>query len=135
MSTKSGYFVRLEDATLRNSNFRQVLYTGEHTQLVLMCLQGGEAIGMETHGENDQFFRVEAGEAKVIINSAEYTLQSGDAVIIPAGTQHNVINTSTTEVLKMYTLYSPAHHKDGIIRATKAEAEANSPEFDGVVTE
>ncbi|MDD4523989.1 MAG: cupin domain-containing protein [Methanosarcina sp.] len=120
---------------MENENFRKVLYTSKHSQLVLMNLSPGEEIGMEVHEENDQFFRFEAGQGKCIIDGNEYELGDGVAVVVPAGAQHNVINTSETEDLKLYTIYSPAHHKDGIVRATKEEAEANEAEFDGVTTE
>lgn len=130
-----GYFADIEQATLANSNFRQVLYTGKHSQLVLMCLKPGEEIGMEVHADNDQFFRFESGIGKCIIDGNEYVLKNGVAVVVPAGAQHNIINTSGTEYLKLYTIYSPAHHKDGIVRVTKEEAMANEAEFDGVTTE
>ncbi|MFA5877974.1 MAG: cupin domain-containing protein [Candidatus Staskawiczbacteria bacterium] len=129
-----GYISNIEQDTLGNSNFRKVLYTGKHSQLVLMSLAPKEEIGMEVHEENDQFFRFEKGQGKCIIDGNEYELSDGVAVVVPAGAQHNIINTSETEELKLYTIYSPAHHKDGIVRATKAEAE-NGPEFDGVTTE
>jgi mannose-6-phosphate isomerase-like protein (cupin superfamily) len=132
---KKGYKDNIEKLTLENNNFRKVLYTGSHSQLVLMALLPNEEIGMEIHGENDQFFRFEKGEGKVIIDGNVYEVGDGDAVIVPMGAEHNVINTSSTESLKLYTIYSPAHHKDGILRATKIEAEADSPEFDGVTTE
>lgn len=132
---KKGYKDNIEKLTTDNTDFRHVLYTGEHCQLVLMALQPGEEIGAEVHADNDQFFRFESGTGKVIINDTEYTVADGDAVIVPAGAHHNVINTSTTDVLKLYTIYSPAHHKDGVMRATKAMAEADGPEFDGVTTE
>ena len=130
-----GYNDNIEKLTVDNSNFRQVLYTGKHTQLVLMSLAPGEEIGQEVHAENDQFFRFEAGQGKVVIDDNQYDVADGSAVIVPAGASHNVINTSDSESLKLYTLYSPSHHKDGIVRATKAEAEANDEEFDGVTTE
>lgn len=130
-----GYKDNIEKLTLENDNFRKVLYTGHHSQLVLMSLKPGEEIGSEVHPENDQFFRFESGEGKVIIDGNEYSVSDGDAVIVPKGAEHNVINTSSTESLKLYTIYSPAHHQDGIVRATKAEAEADSPEFDGKTTE
>ena len=130
-----GFSINIEEATLENENFRKVLYTSKHSQLVLMTLQPGEDIGMEVHEENDQFFRFESGEGKCIIDGNEHLLSDGVAVVVPAGAQHNVINTSKTEKLKLYTIYSPAHHKDGIVRATKKEAEANEAEFDGVTTE
>lgn len=130
-----GYCDNIEQLTLENSNFRKVLYTGRHTQLVLMSLAPGEDIGLEIHAENDQFFRFESGQGRVVVDGNEYEVTDGSAVIVPAGAEHNVINTSDSENLKLYTLYSPAHHKDGIVRTTKAEAEANDAEFDGVTTE
>jgi mannose-6-phosphate isomerase-like protein (cupin superfamily) len=130
-----GFTANIEKETLSNSNFRKVLYSSAHSQLVLMSLRPSEEIGMEVHPDNDQFFRFESGEGKVIIDGHEYKVGDGVAVIVPSGAQHNVINTSKKEDLKMYTIYSPAHHKDGIIRATKKEAEENEAEFDGVTTE
>ncbi len=132
---KHGYHTNIESLTLENTDFRKVLYTGEQSQLVLMSLLPGEEIGLETHHENDQFFRFESGNGKVIINDNEYEVTDGSAVIIPKGASHNVINTSESESLKMYTIYSPAHHKDGTLHATKAIAEAHEQEFDGVTTE
>ena len=130
-----GYKNNIEKLTEENSDYRKVLYTGEHSQLVLMSLLPNEEIGIETHHDNDQFFRFESGEGKVIIDGTEYTVGDGDAVIVPAGAEHNVMNTSSTENLKLYTIYSPSHHKDGVVRSTKAEAETDAPEFDGVTTE
>lgn len=130
-----GFHSNIELNTLENSNFRKVLYTAEHCQLVLMSLLPGEEIGEETHTENDQFFRFESGEGKCVIDGNEYSVKDGDALIIPSGSKHNVINVSQTESLRMYTIYSPPHHKDGIVRATKHEAESNEAEFDGVTTE
>ena len=130
-----GFKSNIEKDTLKNKNFRKVLYTASHCQLVLMTLKPKEEIGLETHKENDQFFRFEAGRGRVEIDGNKYTVKDGDAVIIPAGAKHNVINTSATEDLKMYTIYSPPHHKDQIVRKTKAEAEANDEEFDGKTTE
>ena len=132
---KKGYNANIEKDTLENTNFRKVLYTGAHSQLVLMSLKPGEEIGSEVHPENDQFFRFEKGEGKCIIDGNEYALADGSVILVPSGAQHNIINTSSTEDLKLYTIYSPAHHKDGIIRATKEEAEKNEAEFDGVTTE
>ena len=132
---KKGYNANIEKDTLENKNFRKVLYTAKHCQLVLMSLKPNEEIGMEVHPDNDQFFRFEKGEGKCIIDGNVYTLSDGSVIIVPSGAQHNIINTSATEDLKLYTIYSPAHHKDGIIRATKAEAEADGPEFDGKTTE
>lgn len=130
-----GFRSDIEKATLGNSNFREVLYTGQNTQLVLMSLKPGEEIGLETHEENDQFFRFEAGEGEVVIDGNRHAVSDGVAVIVPAGAEHNVKNTSQSEELKMYTLYSPPHHKDQIVRATKEEAEANEEDFDGETTE
>jgi mannose-6-phosphate isomerase-like protein (cupin superfamily) len=130
-----GFNSNIEKQTLENTDFRKVLYTAKHCQLVLMSLNPKEEIGMEIHTDNDQFFRFEKGSGKVVIDSNEYLVSDGSAIIVPAGASHNVINTSETEPLKLYTIYSPAHHKDGVIRATRAEAEKNSPEFDGVTTE
>ncbi|MBE0428836.1 MAG: cupin domain-containing protein [Thermoleophilia bacterium] len=130
-----GFKDNIESITLANGNFRKVLYSGPHSQLVLMSLRPSEEIGMEVHEENDQFFRFEGGHGKVMIDGNEYDVKDGDAVVVPAGAEHNVINASDSEELKLYTIYSPAHHKDGIVRATKSEAEANEAEFDGVTTE
>jgi len=130
-----GYINNIEKDTLENNNFRKVLYTAKHSQLVLMSLKPKEEIGMEVHPDNDQFFRFEKGIGKVIIDGNEYEISDGFAVVVPAGAQHNVVNTSDNEELKLYTIYSPAHHQDGIIRNTKAEAETNGAEFDGKTTE
>ena len=130
-----GYTTNIEQATKENNNFRKVLYTAKHCQLVLMSLKPNEEIGMEVHPDNDQFFRFEAGQGKCIIDGNEYVVGDGVAVVVPAGAQHNVINTSDSEDLKLYTIYSPAHHKDSIVRATKEEATANEAEFDGKTTE
>lgn len=132
---KKGFKANIEDLSQENTNFRKVLYTGAHSQLVLMSLLPGEDIGMEVHNENDQFFRFEEGSGKVVISGTEYDVEDDDAVVVPAGAEHNVINTSETESLKFYTIYSPAHHKDQIVRATKEEAMANEEEFDGQTTE
>ena len=130
---KKGFKENIEDSTLANNNFRKVLYTGAHCQLVLMSLLPNEDIGMEVHPDNDQFFRFEGGAGKVIINETEYDVKDGDAVIVPSGASHNVIAGNAG--LKLYTIYSPAHHKDGIVRETKAIAIANEAEFEGVTTE
>ncbi|MCL4406092.1 MAG: cupin domain-containing protein [Patescibacteria group bacterium] len=132
---KKGFKNNIEKLTLENNNFRQVLYTAPHSQLVLMALQPKEDIGMETHPDNDQFFRFEAGKGQAIIDGNVYDIGNGDAVIVPAGSEHNIVNVSETEMLKLYTIYSPAHHKDGVVRPTKAEAVADAPEFDGKTTE
>lgn len=123
-----GYLDNIEEKTLANDYFRQVLFTGTHTQLVVMCLQPNEDIGMEVHATVDQFFRIEAGEGKAVLNGEEKTFKNGDAIIVPAGTQHNIINTSATEQLKLYTLYSPPNHPDGTIHQTKVEAMAAEAE-------
>jgi len=130
-----GFNANIEKDTLENNNFRKVLYTGKHSQLVLMSLAPKEEIGMETHADNDQFFRFEKGQGKCIIDDNEYDVSDGSAIVVPAGAEHNIINVSATEELKLYTIYSPAHHQDRVVRATKAEAEANGPEFDGKTTE
>jgi len=132
---KKGYKNNIEQLALENNNFRQVLYTAEHCQLVLMALKPGEEIGSEVHEDGDQFFRFEKGAGKAVINEIEYEVGDGDTVIVPAGATHNVINISTTEELKLYTIYAPPHHQDGVLRATREEAEANGPEFDGKTTE
>lgn len=130
-----GFCSNIEKDTLENENFRKVLYTGKHSQLVLMTLKPKEEIGMEIHKENDQFFRFEKGSGKVSIDGNEYEVSDGFAVVVPAGAEHNVINTSDSDELKLYTIYSPAHHKDGIVRSTREEAMANEAEFDGKTTE
>lgn len=130
-----GYTTNIEKETLENANFRTVLYTGQHCQVVLMSLKPSEEIGLETHPDNDQFFRFESGKGKVMIDDTVYEVGDGVAVVVPAGAKHNVINTSDTEDLKMYTIYSPAHHKDGVVHATKHDAEIDTEEFDGVTTE
>ena len=129
-----GFNANIEKKALENTNFRKVLYTGKHSQLVLMSLKPNEEIGMEIHADNDQFFRFEKGEGKCIIDGNFYELKDGSVIIVPAGAKHNIINTSSSEDLKLYTIYSPAHHKDGIVKITKKEAE-DGPEFDGVTTE
>jgi mannose-6-phosphate isomerase-like protein (cupin superfamily) len=130
-----GFNANIEKDALENNNFRKVLYTGKHSQLVLMSLRPKEEIGMEIHPENDQFFRIEKGQGECIIDGNEYELADGSAIVVPAGAKHNIINTSETMDLKLYTIYSPAHHKNGIVRATKEEAETNEAEFDGVNSE
>lgn len=130
-----GYNGNIEQLTVENDAFRRVLYTGKSCQLVLMSLLPNEEIGMETHQANDQFFRFESGTGKVLIDGNEYDVENGSAVIVPAGAKHNIINTSSSEALKMYTIYSPPHHKDGIERQTKKDAEMNDAEFDGITTE
>jgi mannose-6-phosphate isomerase-like protein (cupin superfamily) len=119
-----GYVGPIEKLTLKNNYFRQVLFTGKYAQLVVMSLKPGEEIGNEVHRKVDQFFRIEQGQASFVFNGKEKHLaKDGDAVIVPAGTYHNVINTSKTGKLKLYTVYSPPNHADGTIHKTKAEAE------------
>lgn len=130
---KKGYKGNIEKLTTENSNFRRVLYTAEHCQLVLMSLLANEEIGMEVHPDNDQFFRFENGSGKVIINETEYEVANGDAVIVPCGSNHNII--AGNDGLKLYTLYSPAHHKDGMVHVTKSDADSDDEEFEGITTE
>ncbi len=130
-----GFKTNIEKDTEENQNFRKVLYTGKASQLVLMSLAPNEEIGFEVHEENDQFFRFETGKGKVIIDAVEYEVGDGDAVVVPMGARHNVVNLSNTESLKLYTIYSPAHHKDGIVHVTKADAEKDHESFDGATTE
>jgi len=129
-----GYVTNIEKDTIENSNFRKVLYTAPNSQLVLMTLKPGEEIGAEVH-KLDQFFRFEEGVGKVVLDGVEHEVQDGSAVIVPAGANHNVINTGSGD-LKLYTIYSPPEHRDGVIHKTKAEAEADKEdEFDGKTTE
>jgi len=130
-----GYSVALESETLKNTDFRRVLYTGKHSQLVLMSLAPGEEIGMEVHPHLDQFFRFEKGEGKVIVDGNEYKVTDGSGAIVPAGAQHNVVNTSKIAPLKLYTVYSPPEHIDKTVRHTKKDAEAMPEEYDGKPTE
>ncbi len=133
MTTYKGYHGAIEELTIANNNFRHVIYTAPYSQLVLMSLKPGEEIGEEVHG-GDQFFRFEAGTGKVVLNGVEQEVKDGDAVVVPASTKHNVVNTGA-EPLKLYTIYSPAHHKDGTIHVTREEAMAAHEEFDGLTTE
>lgn len=119
----SGFSTNIEDKTLKNDKFREVLYTTKKSQLVIMTLQAGEEIGQEKHEEHDQFIRVEAGTGVAILDGEKHALEDGVAVIIPAGTEHNVINTSTTEPMRLYTIYTPPEHPDGTVHRTKAEAD------------
>ena len=130
-----GFVDNIEKLSLENENFRKVLYTAKNSQLVVMSLLPGEEIGMEVH-HLDQFIRVEAGQGKAILDGAEHDISDGFAVVVPAGTNHNIVNASQTEKMKLYTVYSPSNHKDGKIHVTKADAEADEGEhFDGVTTE
>jgi mannose-6-phosphate isomerase-like protein (cupin superfamily) len=120
----TGYAGSIEKQTMENTYFRQVLFTGKHAQLVVMCLRPGEEIGNEVHPTVDQFFRIEQGEAEFVFDEKEKRLvHDGDAIVVPAGTYHNVINASKTTPLKLYTIYSPPNHPDGTVHKTKAEAE------------
>lgn len=130
-----GFHSNIEQDTLNNNNFRKVLYTAPHSQLVLMSLLPNQNIGLETHPDNDQFFRIEQGHGTCVIDGNEYPISDGSAVVVPAGSKHDIINTSDSEELKLYTLYSPAHHHDGIVHTTKEEAETDDEEFDGDTTE
>ena len=121
----AGYIENIEQKTLANSNFREVVYTGQHAQLVLMSLEPNEDIGMEVHEIVDQFLRIEKGQGKVILNGEEHEIKAGDAIVVPAGAEHNVINTSSENQLKLYTVYSPPHHKDGTVHKTKQDASAD----------
>lgn len=124
----AGYVVNIEKRSLENGYFREVLFTGPHSQLVVMSIAPGEDIGMETHDDVDQFIRVEAGKGKAILNGEEHDLQDGSAVVIPAGTEHDIVNSSKSEPLKLYTVYTPPEHPDGTIHKTKAEAMAYEKE-------
>ncbi len=132
---KKGYIVHLEKHTEKNSDFRRVLYTGKHSQLVLMSLRPGEEIGEEVHETIDQFFRFESGHGAVVIDGVRHLIHGGDGAIVPAGARHNVINVSEREELKLYTIYSPPEHIDRTVRRTKKEAEAEPEEYDGRPTE
>lgn len=118
----TGYVGKIEKITEDNSFFRQVVYTGKYEQLVVMCLKPGEDIGLEVHDTVDQFFRIEEGRGKVIMNDEETDFEDGFGIIVPAGTKHNIVNTSQTEDLKLYTIYSPPNHPDGTIHKTREEA-------------
>lgn len=130
-----GYKNNIEKLTEENNYFRQVLYTGKHSQLVVMALKPLEEIGMEIHEDNDQFFRFESGVGKVLIDGNEYEVKDGDAVVVPSGAEHNVINTSETEPLKLYTIYSPPHHEDKTVHQTKEVALVDDEEFSGTTSE
>lgn len=125
-----GYSTNIEQATLENANFRKVLHTSSNLQLVVMSLNPGEDIGEEVH-DLDQFIRVEAGSGKSVLDGVEHLLSDGSAVIVPKGTLHNIINTSSDTPMKLYTIYAPPNHRDGVVHQTKAEAEMDEEHFDG----
>lgn len=129
-----GFSIDIEKETLANENFRKVLYTAHNSQLVVMCIQPHEDIGSETH-TLDQFIRIEAGEGHSVLNGVERVIRDGDALVIPAGVEHNIINTSSEQPLKLYTVYSPPNHRDGVVHATKQDAEGDKEHFDGKTTE
>jgi mannose-6-phosphate isomerase-like protein (cupin superfamily) len=132
---KKGFAANLEEETLQNTDFRRVLYTGHFSQLVLMCLKPKEEIGEEVHEDVDQFFRFEEGEGMVTIDTTKYAVKDGSGVIVPCGARHNVINTSRTRPLRLYTIYSPPEHQDKTVRATRQEAIAREEHYDGKPTE
>jgi len=130
-----GYVANIEKETAENENFRKVLYTAKFSQLVVMALKPGEEIGEEVH-TLDQFLRIEQGTGKAVLDGVESDISDGSAIVIPAGTKHNVVNTSENEPMKLYTIYSPPEHRDGVVHATKADAQADkTDEFDGKTTE
>jgi len=130
-----GYNGEIEKITLDNNKFRQVLYTGKNSQLVVMSLKPGQDIGSEVHVDHDQFFRFESGVGKVVIDGTETEVKDGSASIVPAGAEHNVINTSETEDLKLYTIYSPPEHRFDVVHNTKEIALSDDEHFDGTTTE
>ncbi|WP_214020203.1 cupin domain-containing protein [Methanoculleus sp.] len=132
---KKGFVTDIETETVKNTEFRRVLYTGKFSQLVLMRLLPGEEIGAEVHDDVDQFFRFEEGEGVVVIDGVEHAVKDGNAVIVPSGANHNVVNTSKTADLKLYTIYSPPEHQDQVVRKTREEAMAREEHFDGKTTE
>lgn len=129
-----GFITNIELDTLQNDSFRKVLYTASYVQLVVMTIPPGEEIGEEVHGQ-DQFIRIEEGEGKSILDGEETEIGDGIAVLIPAGTKHNIVNTSESDSLRLYSLYSPPHHADGVEHKTKAEAESDEEEFIGDTTD
>jgi mannose-6-phosphate isomerase-like protein (cupin superfamily) len=135
VKSMKGFVTTIEKDTQKNTDFRRVLYTGKHSQLVLMSLKPGEEIGAEVHTDVDQFFRFETGQGKVVIDGVEHIVKDGYAAIVPSGANHNVINTSKKAALKLYTIYSPPEHIDKTLRHTKEEAIAKPEEFDGKTTE
>jgi len=132
---KKGFVANIEKETVKNTDFRRVLYTGKFSQLVLMCLKPGEEIGEEVHDDVDQFFRFEEGEGAVVIDGVKHVVKDGSAVVVPSSAKHNVQNTSKTANLKLYTIYSPPEHLDKVVRKTREEAMAREEHFDGKTTE
>ncbi len=130
----NGFITDIEDRTVKNADYRRVLYTGRNMQLVLMSLQPGEEIGEEVHDDRDQFFRVEAGKGEVMIDGRTTPIEDATAIVIPAGARHNVINRGS-EPLKLYTLYAPPEHVDGLVQATRSEATSSTEHFAGRTTE
>jgi mannose-6-phosphate isomerase-like protein (cupin superfamily) len=129
-----GYVANIEKASLENEFFRQVLYTSKYTQLVVMSLKPGEEIGEEVH-HLDQFIRCEAGEGKAVLDGIDHSISDGFVVVVPAGARHNIINTSSDKSMKLYTLYAPPNHRDGVVHKTKEEAEADTEDYDGTTSE
>lgn len=129
-----GYVEDIEGITSGNKDFRRVLYTGKHVQLVVMSISKNEEIGEEVHADRDQFFRVEKGKGEVVIDGETTKIRGGDGIVVPAGARHNIINTGSKR-LRLYTIYGPPEHKDGLLERTKAEAEATEEHFDGTTTE
>ena len=132
--TMKGFVADIEELTEDNTDFRRVLYTGKNLQLVLMAIEPGEDIGEEVHEDRDQFFRVEKGKGEVVIDGNRSKVKSDDAVIVPAGARHNIVNTGS-KPLQLYTLYAPPEHRDGTVHVTKADAEATEEHFDGKTSE
>src|SRR3989344_5463119 len=124
------YVINIETETLNNNKFRRVLYTAKNSQLVVMSLKPMEDIGSEVH-QLDQFIRIEKGQGKSVLNGQEYDISDGFAIVVLAGTEHNIINTSETEAMKIYTVYSPPNHRDGVVHDTKVQAENDDEHFDG----
>lgn len=129
-----GYITNIEQATLGNEKFREVLYTAKNSQLVLMSIKPGEDIGEEVH-QLDQFIRCESGEGRAILDGVEHAISDGFAIVVPAGAMHNIVNTSADKALKLYTVYSPPNHRDGVVHETKAQAEGDEEHFDGKTSE
>lgn len=129
-----GYITNIEKDSLENNNFRKVLYTAKYSQLVLMSLKPNEEIGEEVHGL-DQFIRIEKGKGKAVLNGEETEIEDGLAIVIPAGTTHNIVNISSEEELKLYTIYSPPNHRDKVIHSAREEAENDDESFDGKTSE